>query len=619
MKFAFPGRALPGPRISAGRIGLAALVACIALTWTAGASDAFATYGKVTIKKVNVGGATGDSFGFAPSPHLSTTGFALKGGGSWSKTVLANAAPYHTDRVFTVTEAASAAYELRSLACNRVTASGATSDTDSTTSVAYRRATIKVSPREHVECTFTNVRKATLIVAKSTYPADGATPKSSFGFTLQPGAGFSLSDGGSYSTSVSPDRAYTVAEADPRPKGYELSDVRCTEAGTAIAGAGDVPARTATVTPAPGDVVTCSFANTKVTPALRVAKTGPGYAYVGDVVAFGFTVENTGNDPLTHVRLSDDKCADVVGPVSKDGGDADDVLEPGEAWRYSCSYEVAAHAIGDVNPVVNTATATARDSAYEVVDAYDRHATKILHPAVDIAKTGPATATAGSSIGYTLDVTNSGDVPFGQAGVTVTDARCDAAPVLTSTNGDATPDALDRGDRWTYTCSVQTAKGETSVVNVARVSATDAYDRSVTDEDSYATRLDQPATPPAPPTAAPAQQVAGTKAVSRPVRGSARLRGTGSCPAARGAKAIVTGRRIARVTFLIDGRRVRTVTKADARGRWVLPVRLSGLRPGAHRVVALVRFARAAQTPHRTLTVTVTRCAAQAVAPQFTG
>ena len=56
-----------GPRGTAARLGLAALAACIGLTWTAGASDAFATYGTVTIKKVNVGGDQADTFDFTSS------------------------------------------------------------------------------------------------------------------------------------------------------------------------------------------------------------------------------------------------------------------------------------------------------------------------------------------------------------------------------------------------------------------------------------------------------------------------------------------------------------------------------------------------------------------------
>jgi archaellum component FlaG (FlaF/FlaG flagellin family) len=614
--------AIAGSRVNAGRIGLAALIACIGLSWTAGATDAHATYGKVTIKKVNVGGAAGDSFAFNTSAHLGS-GFSLLGGQSWSKTVLANAAPYHTDKVFTVTEPVSAGYELKSLSC---------SDTDSTTSLAERKATIKVSPNENVTCSFTNQRKATLIIKKSTSPADTATPKTSFNFTVNPGAAaLSLTDGGVDTTSVSPEKTYTISEADPRAKGYKLSSLSCTKlvgsAQQAISGAGNVGTRTATVTPAAGDVITCSFINTKVAAALQVVKSGSSYAYVGDTVSYAFAVKNTGDDALKDVAVSDDKCKSVTGPVSKLYGNADDVLDPGEEWKYTCSYVVPAHTLSDVNPVVNTVTATAKDTAYKVVTDTDQHSTKILHPAIDIEKTGPATATAGSKVDYTLDVTNTGDVSFAQAKVDVTDARCDAAPVRTSVNGDASPASLDQGDRWTYACSVTTAVGDATVVNTAGVKGTDAHDRSVTDEDTFTTRLEQPAppttTPPVttPPavTPAPAQQVAAVKQSSRALPGSAKLRGPGACPSGRVARATVTGKRIAKVTFLVDGRRVRTVTKADSRGRWILPVRLRSLRAGAHRITARVQFTAASGTATKTMNVTVTKCAAGAVSPQFTG
>jgi hypothetical protein len=179
------------------------------------------------------------------------------------------------------------------------------------------------------------------------------------------------------------------------------------------------------------------------------------------------------------------------------------------------------------------------------------------------------------------------------------------------------------------------------VVNVADVKGTDENTRTVTDEDSFTTTLTQP-TPPAPPTppttvagvpvtspgpapaaAAPApvavQQVAGTTVTSRPQRGTATLRGPRACPRTRAVQATVTGRQIRRVTFFVDGRRVRTVTRADSRGRWTLELRTSQLRRGANRVNARVEFSTASQTRTRTLRLNITRCAAQVVRPQFTG
>jgi hypothetical protein len=712
-----------GPR-GAVRLGLVALLACAGVTLTAGASDAFATYGTVTIKKVNVGGDQADKFHFASSTQIAKTGgfWVLSGKEYSSSTVHANAGRYDAAPYY-VTEDAAPGYALKSIDCY-VTKSPYAKDAVGSWSAyeAARKVAIKVGYKEKVACVFTNqktgtitvekdlepygdsgrfdlqvdgkdvasnvgdgghgstevlpgthqvgetganlgdyvrsvrctksdgyvvasgtgpvdvavgagdditcvvknVRKAKIVVAKTTVPADTAAMKTKFGFTLNPGAvAFDLTDGQSDSGLVEPDKAYTVTEADPYAKGYRLTGIHCTS------GTPDVAARTATVTPKPGETVTCTYTNTKLQPGIRIVKSGPDFAYSGDTLAFGFDVTNTGERALHAVDVSDDKCAPVSGPVSKAGGDDDDLLEPGETWHYTCSY-VATHAITDPNPVTNTAKVQAKDDEDNKVEDEDKHDTRFLHPAIDIEKTGPATATAGSLVGYTLDVTNPGDVSLG--GVAVTDPRCAAAPVRTSANGDATPDTLEPGDHWTYTCSVQTQAAQTQVVNVADVNGTDQHDETVTDEDTFTTTLTQPVMPttpttPATPTATPAapaavpvaQQVAGVQQTARPRRGTAALRGPRACPRTTSVSATVRGRQIRRVTFLVGGKVVKRLTKADSRGRWTLKLRTSSLRRGSNRVVARVEFTTASRTRTRTLRVTITRCAAQQVRPQFTG
>jgi hypothetical protein len=285
--------------------------------------------------------------------------------------------------------------------------------------------------------------------------------------------------------------------------------------------------------------------------------------------------------------------------------------------------------------VTNVARVQARDDEETNVEDQDSHDTLFLHPAIAIDKRGPATATAGALLTYTLDVSNAGDMPFAKADVAVTDARCAAAPALQSTNGDATPGVLEPGDTWTYTCQVQTAAGQTSVVNVADVKAADQNGRAVTDEDTFTTTLTQPpsttsttstTTPASTPVAtttstlapAPAQQVAGVTQSSRPARGTAALRGPRTCPTTRTVKATVTGRQIRRVTFSVRGHKVRTVTKADGDGRFTLTLRTSSLRRGTNSVVARVEFTAGSRTQTRNLRITVTRCA-PTVRPRFTG
>ena len=85
-------------------------------------------------------------------------------------------------------------------------------------------------------------------------------------------------------------------------------------------------------------------------------------------------------------------------------------------------------------------------------------------PLLMIRKTGPATATAGETLSYSLLVANLGEVAFPAGDVTVTDETCDDPPQISSKQDkdgpDGSPGSLDPGDRWTYECSHETAAGD---------------------------------------------------------------------------------------------------------------------------------------------------------------
>src|SRR3954453_21534290 len=313
--------AAAGSRGAVARLGLAALLACIGVSLTAGASSAFATHGTVKITKVNEGGDPADVFHFdAAAPHAkyATTwagAFDLKGAGAptattKSFTVHANTGSYYTsygDYVFS--EHADAGYELKSVVCKvdgystpntngSWTAAGTgvsvkvgidhtvactftnqrktgtitvkkdlepmsdlgrfdlkvdgnpvakqvgdggygktTVDTGThtvseygTNLADYVRYTkcvkgtyvvaegsgdvnVPVAKDDDIVCTITNVRKAKIVVAKSTIPADTATPKTAFAFTETPnGAAFDLTDGASDTRTVDPGKAYEITE-----------------------------------------------------------------------------------------------------------------------------------------------------------------------------------------------------------------------------------------------------------------------------------------------------------------------------------------------------------------------------------------------------------------------
>ncbi len=332
-----------------------------------------------------------------------------------------------------------------------------------------------------------------------------------------------------------------------------------------------------------------------IRPAALVVKEGNQFAYPGDTVTFTFAVTNTGNAPLTDVVVTDDRCA----PVIRASGDGQ--LDPGETWMFTCSKQIpAGHRIGDENPIRNVATATGKDPLGKTVESTDDHVVRVLHPAVDIEKTGPATALLGTPLAYTLTVTNPGDVPFASQQVVVSDPRCEAPPAGPGTGADATPGQLDPGDRWTYTCTAQTAgQPAGTFVNRATVTARDFNGREVSDSDDFPTMLET-------------QQV-----LAEFVDGSARLRGPSGCVHRR-FRATVRGSKIAQVTFYRDGKRIkRIVAKAGQRRFSVMvePARAQGV----HRITAKIRFRSASQTRTRTLRLSYQRCRKQIVRPQFTG
>jgi hypothetical protein len=126
-----------------------------------------------------------------------------------------------------------------------------------------------------------------------------------------------------------------------------------------------------------------------------------------------------------------------------------------------------------------------------------------------------------------------------------------------------------------------------------------------------------PVSPPAQQAVSPTPQVRVSPARVRP--GSAKLRGPSGCPTTSAVAATVSGRRIVKVTFYVDGKKVKTLTKANRNGAWVLPMNVKRFAFGTHRVRVTVSFARSSQTKAKTLRLSFSRCHSAVVKPQFTG
>jgi uncharacterized repeat protein (TIGR01451 family) len=204
------------------------------------------------------------------------------------------------------------------------------------TNTATPRATATIGPGEYATCTVRNkIRQGTIEIEKK------ANPQSSqaFGFTGSLGA-FNLVDqaGGTSSSKVFgplPPGTYTVSETVPA--NWELTGISCIPAAAATIAGPQV-----TITLAPEGAVVCTYGDRRLeppapeptpeptptppgptpTPApepapaggasspqsaaqIRVIKTAPLVARVGDRIRFSLTVINVGSVTATNVRVAD--------------------------------------------------------------------------------------------------------------------------------------------------------------------------------------------------------------------------------------------------------------------------------------------------------------------------
>jgi len=122
-------------------------------------------------------------------------------------------------------------------------------------------ANIDVSPGETVTCTFTNIKRGSIAVAKVSVPA-GLSDLFSFSGDLN---GQIASGGQLTNLSVQPGQ-YSVTESDPTAAGFKLESVGCDDGNST----GDGDSRTATFNVEPGENVICTFTNS--TGAILVTK-----------------------------------------------------------------------------------------------------------------------------------------------------------------------------------------------------------------------------------------------------------------------------------------------------------------------------------------------------------
>jgi hypothetical protein len=100
--------------------------------------------------------------------------------------------------------------------------------------------------------------------------------------------------------------------------------------------------------------------------------------------------------------------------------------------------------------------------------------------------------------------------------------------------------------------------------------------------------------------------------------GRARLVGPTGCQS-RAFHARVSGVRVAKVVFTLDGHRIKALTRKNFRGTYAVRIDPRHLRIGVHRLVVRVTFQRGSATKAKTFRLAFQRCPRALRAPRFTG
>jgi hypothetical protein len=223
---------------------------------------------------------------------------------------------------------------------------------------------------------------------------------------------------------------------------------------------------------------------------------------------------------------------------------------------------------------------------------------------------------------YAYDPESFGDTAVsGSAGYDIShvsfcyDAGDPAPPTCAESNA-GSPDTdgdgvLDACDNCPDTANADQANADSDSMGDACEPNTPPVTPPASNDTPPADQVVAPTSADSPPAANPDQLVLGERIGA--VR--ARLLAPTGC-AAHTFSARVRGAGIARVVFRLDGKKVKTVSKAGQFTARVNPTRLS---LGIHRLVATVTFQASRHAKARTLRASFQRCGKRLIAPRFTG
>ncbi len=335
-------------------------------------------------------------------------------------------------------------------------------------------------------------------------------------------------------------------------------------------------------------------------------------ATVGDTIGYRITVTNTGQTALSLVP-SDPQCASsgIQGPVAVSGTLTGSMLAAGGIAYFACTHVLSG---ADGTSFTNTATVTGTPpggtpittppSSVVVTVTPPPGPNVTPSPGLSVVKkqklstsgsytSSPVTAKVGQTLDYQIIATNTGNETLSLT--SFSDTKCDSATIV-----DPTSTSLAPGQSLTWTCSRRVRSGDTpSLTNVAVVTATPPAGAPLSGQGTVVANVRKTA----------------VKACVM-TKSTAKLTTTTSHGKVDG---VVTGKDIAKVTFYVDGHKVKTVSKSNTRNHgYAYTVDVSRTSFGTHMLSATVTRT-GCNGPLQARASFVHAAPTKTVTPKFTG
>jgi hypothetical protein len=366
---------------------------------------------------------------------------------------------------------------------------------------------------------------------------------------------------------------------------------------------------------------------------------------LGDTVDYEIVVKNTGNVPLSFG--SEDVIDRNCGAIS--GGPVSGTLAVGASTTYTCTHvleEVGSYTnkaevsgippTGDGPPITHTSNTVVAEVPLPPAlpaPAFTLEKLQQIAGATGSYTSSPLSGVVGQTVDYEIVVKNTGNVPLTLS--SFSDRQCDEGTLAGGPEGGA---ALPVGASTTYTC--------THLLNAADGSA-GSYANTVTlagdppgGEGSTVTNNSNTVVVSVSPAAngntlsstssAGATGVLSSTSAQGPSKSGVLAFSSATLPLLKGPQGCVRhdfrvslkAAGVARVTFYLDGHKLRTLTAKNAhKGLLTLLIDPDKLKVGTHKLKASITMKHTGSTKPKqgTRTVRILRCSSAALTPKFTG